>query len=305
MTRISDLGLQQLLLAGFQRAQASAEERQIQLSSGKVSQDYSGIGTDTPALLSSEAVMSRVDAFSNAADVALSRLQTREASLTSMADALALVRDRAVSTLATGAAELFIPEVENAAIRFAGALNAQSGGVYVFGGVNGDAPPLDAQTLDDFGAAASIASLFNTGARNTLPVDAGLAVDGGATALEIGADGAAILQSIANAEATLGVFSGQINDAQRAFLIDLVASLDDASAAINVELGLNGVAQSQAEDAKTRLGLQRDQAELAVSRIEDADLASVIARLNQDRLAIEASARALAQASELSLLNFI
>jgi len=44
MTRISDLGFQQILLNSFQRAQAGAEARQIQLSTGKISDRYSGVG---------------------------------------------------------------------------------------------------------------------------------------------------------------------------------------------------------------------------------------------------------------------
>ena len=79
MTQISDLGMQQILLSGFQRAQDAAQTRQIQLSSGKVSNTYSGIGPQTNQLLSAEGVLTRTSAYENAANAALSGCRYRKA----------------------------------------------------------------------------------------------------------------------------------------------------------------------------------------------------------------------------------
>lgn len=305
MTRISDLGLQQILLNGFQRAQGSAQERQIQLATGKVAQGYGGIGARTGELLSAEGVMTRASAYESAANTALVRLQTQEAGLTTVTDAVALIRQRIVTALATGSAELLLPEVETAAQRVISGLNAQIGGVYVFGGADGSEPPLTAQSLSDFGAAASTGDLFLQAARIRLPVEDGVAIDGGATAFDIGGAVAAELKDFANAETAYGALSGQLTVLQRDFLIDKVQRLDAIAADLYQELGLNGVAQGQTEDARMRNVQRRDLAEIVAAEIENIDIAEVVARLNQDRLAIEASARALAQASELSLLNFI
>ncbi|MEQ1932083.1 MAG: flagellin [Parvularculaceae bacterium] len=305
MTRISDIGLQQILLNGFQRAQGSAQERQIQLATGKVSTAYGGIGARTLELLSAEGVLARAGAYDGAAKTALARLQMQETGMTSVADAVSLMRERMVQALATGSAELLLPEIETAAQRVIMGLNTQIGGVYVFGGTDGAAPPLEASGLADFGAAANTDDLFLQAERSRLPVEEGVSVDGGATALEVGGALAAELKELANAEAALGPFSGELTAAQRDFLIDKIARLDEIAADLYQELGLNGVAQGQAEDARTRNIQRRDLAEIVASDIEDADIAEVVARLNQDRLAVEASARALAQATELSLLNYI
>jgi len=88
-------------------------------------------------------------------------------------------------------------------------------------------------------------------------------------------------------------------------LIARIDQLDGIAAALNRELGLNGISQSRADEAVLRSVAQRDLAQLVVSDIEDVDLAEVISGLNQDQVAIEAAGRALAQASQLSLLNFI
>lgn len=305
MTRISDLGFQQILLSSFQRAQDAAQARQVQLASGKVSDRYSGVGVRTEQLLSSEGVFTRATAYESAASVAASRLQVQEAGLETIADSLARLRDRFVTALSTGSAELIAPELATEAQRILSALNVETGGVYVFGGTDGAAPPVDARTIDDLVAAADVDSLFGTAGRVRLPVEEGTTVDGGATADEIASDILAQLKEIAEAPGTLGPFTGQLTAAQAAFITGKVAAFDNLSAALVEHQGVNGIAQSQVEAAEARNVQRRNLAEIVASEIEDADLAEVVARLNQDRLAIEAAAQALAQSRELSLLNFL
>lgn len=305
MTRISDLGFQQILLSNFQRAQNAAETRQIQLSSGKVSDRYSGVGVRTEQLLDSEGVLTRATAYETAATVAASRLQVQEAGLETIADSLARLRGRFVTALATGSAELITTELATEAQRILSALNTQTGGVYVFGGTDGAVPPVDARTIDDLVAAADVNDLFITADRVRLPVEEGTTVDGGATAQEIASGILASLKEIAEAPGTLGAFSGRLTAAQAAFVADQVAAFDALSAALIGHQGANGVAQSQADAAVGRNVQRRNLAEIVASEIEDVDLAEVVSRLNQDRLAIEAAAQALAQSRELSLLNFL
>ncbi|HBS30929.1 MAG TPA: hypothetical protein DEA40_04195 [Parvularcula sp.] len=305
MTRISDLGFQQILLASFQRAQSGAEARQAQLASGKVSDRYSGVGVRTQQLLDSEGVLTRATAYERAANVAAARLQVQEAGLQTIADSLARLRDRFITALATGSADLIAPELATEAQRILSALNTETGGVYVFGGTDGAAPPVDARSIDDLVASADVDDLFRTGTRVRLPVEEGTTVDGGATAREIAGGILASLKEIAEAPGTLGSFSGQLTAAQAVFVVDQVAALDALSAALIEHQGANGVSQGQVEAAEGRNVQRRNLAEIVASEIEDVDLAEVVARLDQDRLAIEAAAQALAQSRELSLLNFL
>lgn len=305
MTRISDLGFQQILLNSFQRAQAGAQMRQIQLSTGKVSDRYSGVGVATGQLLSSEGVIERATAYEKSAAIASSRLQTQEASLTTIAESVASLRQQFVVALASGGAELLPPGIAAEGQRIIGALNTQLGGVYVFGGVDGTVPPTTAQSITDIGAAANTDVLFINSARQQLAVEEGTTVDGGATALEIAGDLFRTLKDLANAPAALGQFSGVLTPAQTAFISQKIAELDAISDGLYSELGLNGLAQGQTEDARVRNTQRRDLAEIVASQLEDVDLAEVVARLNQDRIAIEAAGQALSKASELSLLNYL
>ncbi len=301
MTRISDLGLQQTLLSGFQRAQDAAQTRQIQLSSGKVSENYGGIGPQTNRLLSAEGLIARTSAYEGAANAALSRLQVQEASVTSVGEAAADLRESLVAALANGTGDGVDLALETNAQRVLASLNAEFGGVFVFGGTDGTARPVAGSTLSDVAGAASTDDLFTEGERTTLAVEAGVSVDGGPLAAEIGSALVAELGALAN----LGDISGELTAAERDFLSMSVRSLEAISNDLIVELGVNGVAQSQAQAAIDRNSRLRDEAEVLAAQIEDADLAEVVARLNQDQLAIQASAEALSQATQLSLLNFL
>lgn len=305
MTRISDLGFQQILLSGFQRAQEGAQTRQIQLSTGKVSNTYGGIGPQTNQLLSAESILTRTSAFENAANAALSRLQIQETSVTSIADAVADLRQTFIASLANGSGDVIEPDLETAAQRILAGLNAQFGGVFVFGGTDGAQPPVAASSFGDIAAAPDRDALFAGGERTRLAVEEGVSVDGGPLASEIGARLLAELGDLADAQATLGSFSGELSAAQRDLLVEKIATFDAIAAELTRELGLNGVAQGQASEAINRGAAARDLAEIVASEIEDADLAEVVARLNQDQLAIQASAQALSTATQLSLLNFL
>ena len=301
MTRISEIALQQALLSGFQRAQDAGQARQIQLATGKVSNLYSGIGAETTRLLSAEGVVTRTTAFDSAANAALSRLQAQEGALQSLSETVAQLRSTLVASLANGTGDAIAFEAETGALRTLSALNAEAGGVFLFGGTDGTAPPVNASTLADLGAATNTDDLFAGGERARLAVEAGVAVDGGPLAREVGADIAGLLGDIADA----GSFSGPLDASQRSFLSTQVAELERIADALIVEQGLNGVAQSQTVGAIDRGVRARDLAEVVAAEIEDADIAEVVSRLNQDQLAIQAAAQALSQASQLSLLNFL
>ncbi|MEZ5917609.1 MAG: flagellin [Parvularculaceae bacterium] len=305
MTRISDLGFQQILLSSFQRAQSSAQDRQIQLATGKISDSYGGIGAATAQLLTSEGVMTRATGYQAAANIAATRFQTQEAALTEIADSVARLRADIVTTLATGSAQLLTPEFETEAQRILGALNTSVGGVYVFGGVDGTIPPVNATTLADIAGAANTNTLFNNAARTQMLVEEGAFVDGGAVASDVASDLLARLKDFADAPASLGAFSGTPTAAQSTFLTQMIADLDAISAQLYDELGYNAIAQGQTDAALTRNTQRRDLAEIVAAEIENVDLAEVVSRLNQDQIAIEAAAQALAQSRELSLLNYL
>ena len=302
---VSELGMQTLLLQGFQRAQSSAETHQLQLSSGKEFQTYGEYGADALRLISAEGVFTRANAYQKASEIALSRHELMGASIETVAASVEDVRAGFARTLATGGAELLLPELETAAQRIISALNIELGGVHLFGGVDGSVPPVALSSLSDIGSAADLDAVFNEGARASLAVEEGVSIDGGPVASALARRLFGELQELANAETALGPFSGVLTDAQRAFIIDKNTAFSEIADDLYQTLGLSAVAQGQAADAVDRNIARRDLAEIVSAEIENTDIAEALSRLNQDQIALQASAQALARATELSLLNFI
>lgn len=306
MTEISDLGLQRILLAGFQQADDAAAARQIQIATGAESQRFSGLTGDPRRLLDADGVFARATAFGTAADVAGSFLQIQEAALGEVAGAASDLRAGLVRALANGSGDFVALDAEISANRALSALNASAGDRFAFGGVSGigDAPPVAAGDAGEL-VATDPDDLFAASERARLPVAPGVDVDGGPTAAEAGDALLGTLRSILAPPASIGAFDGPLTDAQRDFLVDAVDQVDAAFANLNELQGRNGIAQAEAARAAELQAQQRDLAVIVAAEIESVDLAAAIAGLNQDRLAIEASAQALATASQLSLLNFL
>ncbi len=304
MTQISDLGLQQTLLNSFQAAQEGSQARQIQLATGERSQNFAGIGVDTPSLLSAESVFARATAFEGAATTAGTRLQLQETGLNELSSAVETLRADIVRALSTGAAELLPITFDSVADRIVSTLNIEFGGVFVFGGTDGAQPPAAASSGEAL-ATADLSTIFSPTERTRLTIEEGVTVDGGATAQELGAGILSTVQSLLNAEQAIGPLSGALDNDQQAFFRDVLIQLDGASETLTQELSVNGIAQGEVARAEERLVQRQNLAEIVAGEIEGVDIAEVITRLEQDRLAIEAAARALSTSSELSLLNFL
>jgi flagellin-like hook-associated protein FlgL len=278
--------------------------RQIQLSTGKVGQYHSAVGSAISPLVTSEGVITRLNAYESAANQALARFQVQESALVSLEESASTLRAGIVRALANGAGDFLSLEAEGTAGRALSALNTSLGGVYVFGGSNGAEPPVNARSLADL-VGVNLANLFADAPAQRIAISDGRTVSGGPMAEDVGTGLLTSLQAFAEAEATLGPFDGQLTDAQRDFLREQLRALDGVIDRVITAQGLNGGLQTEASGAVAEHSRARDLAEILVSEIEDADIAEVISKLSQDQIAIEAAGRALAQVGQLSLLDFI
>lgn len=302
---ISELGLQQTLLQGFQSAQESAQVSQVRIATGDQFQRFSEFGADTLSLLSAESIVERSGAFVDASQIAQSRQELIGGSLSEVASSLEDIRAGITRALATGASELLSPEVATETQRIISSLNIEFGGVFLFGGVNGAERPVDITSLSDLNRDGDLNDIFNEGARTSFAIEEGVILDGGPIASEVATPIFEILQEFENAPETLGRFEGILTDEQSRFVTDLSQRLATVIDGVFGLIGENAIAQNAAAEAVARNQQRSDFAEIVAADIENADIAAAIARLNQDQLAIEASAQTLAQVSQLSLLNFI
>lgn len=302
---VSELGLQQILLQGFQSARDSAEVSQIRLSTGDQFQTYSEFGAEAVSLLSAESIVSRANAFGRASEIAQTRSGLIGESLGQITESVLAIQDAITRTLATGSAELLTPDIANETQRIISALNVEFGGVFLFGGSNGEVPPVAANSLTELSRLSENGFAFDEGTPISIAIEEGVSVTGGPVASQVATELFSALDDFARITDTLGEFSGNLSTEQLDFAIAFRQRLDGVFDGVSQQVGLNAVSQNVTAEAVTRNQQRQDFAEIVAADIENTDIAAAIAQLNQDQLAIEASAQALAQATQLSLLNFI
>ncbi len=152
MTRVAPYAQQQLILFHTLRQQEGMFDRQTQLSTGMVAQQYSGISTQANRLVSTEAAISRVDQFNaNIAvvDQRLSLMDIAMGSLEDLARELRATLNSAIDGPASHVADLKDLS-SNTLDLVQETLNARDGTRYLFAGARVDRPPvsLAASTYD-------------------------------------------------------------------------------------------------------------------------------------------------------------
>lgn len=298
---ISTLGLQQTVFAGVATARDNLEASQIALSSGRRAERYGGLDGDAARLVTAEALEVRSAAALSANDRALARLQLIGGGLESIDARLADLENTLSAALANGDGALVSDAVRDNARAILSTLNQQFGETFLFGGDTNARRPVNASQLADL--TGDPATDFSSGNRFAIVIDDRIA-SSGPTAAEIFAPLIDTLNSLAAIGNTPGTDSA-LDATARATLTNGIQALGLERQRIQEERALVGVDENRLDRVNARLTAVRDIAEVAAADIEAIDPAEAITRLNQDQLALEASARALGILNDVSLLNFI
>ncbi|MEM1103282.1 MAG: flagellin [Pseudomonadota bacterium] len=307
MTRVPDYASQQSLLLDFMRTQRQSFETQQQISSGKVSDDYKGIGPDVSVLVSAKAAETQADNYVQVGGQVTQKLEIQNLQLEAIAQQAVDLRQAASEAVANNSGVALMEQLEGFTRAAINALNTEVNGVRIFAGSRTDTPPVNISTLDDLEAAGAVADVFdNDDLRPATRLGDNEVIEYGFLAEEIGTELFESLKRIADYNAgPNGPFSAELTGAQATFLQGELNALSDLTDNVNVAVARNGVHFNSVEQAVDIATKQRDLMTLVVADIEDVDLAEAATRLNQDQVAMEATARVLADATNLSLLNFI
>ena len=145
MFRVANFAQQQLNMANIMRTQSHVADTHIQISSGKKSQDYATISTNSFELVSIERSIDRTVQFKENIDRTQMRLEVMESSIATMSDratevlsiiSQALSGDNMADIPLQQFATTFSTEVE-------ALLNTQIEGRYLFSGTQTDTVPVD------------------------------------------------------------------------------------------------------------------------------------------------------------------
>lgn len=302
MTRVADFAQSQRIFSYILETQKRLNEEQVQASSGKKSQTYTGIAPDVRRLVNLESAHSRTAQFVANNKLVDDRLQVMETNVSDVFDVISKFKSLLINARnANNSADLTMPiQAKSMLDQIASLLNVQQDGRYLFAGSRTDTRPVDESALPvsfTIPSADGSASAYYQGDSVKLSVqaDENYSVDYGVTA-----DDPAFEQAI---RALQMVIVGPPNDP---------ATLDEALRVTNQ--AIDGVSNVRTRIGDSRAALdsankRHDEfqlfAEKTISDIQNADVTQVISKLNSDQVALEASFTALGRLSQLTLSNFL
>ncbi len=307
MTRVSSFGNQQVMLTSLMNNQSNVVKGQMQITTGKKEESYSGLASEVSTLLGAKTVFSQNQGYLRAANYVDRFLRTNDIQLENMVSNAQNVRDAMLEAIAqeeTFAMDELLGESYAAMVS---ALNTSIGGVHVFSGGRTDVAPVVGSDISDLVAAASVSDLFRNDqrppsariAQNTL-MEYGLLAD------EVGQQIFQALKNVADFSAgPSGPLNGQLNQTQVDFLKAELATMDAAIESLQVLVARNGTRQNNVDGFIKEHENQEVFLEVFISDIEDVNVAEAITRLNSDQVALEASYKITSELVNLSLLDFI
>jgi flagellar hook-associated protein 3 FlgL len=298
MSRIGDFAQSTRTSQLLVDARTRARETQVQISSGKVTREFSGIGADTNRLVSAKDALQRIAEFQRSNTQVDRRLEVMEQSTTSTIEIATKLRTLLIQRLdsASGVPGVISASVDEMLQQVASDLNVEFDGRHLFAGSRtATAPVVLDQGFAAFGAADDT---YYQGDDVVLSVraDVDRDVSYGMTADREG------FHELIGALRAAGEGDGSDDDALLGSALDLVNAALPKLTTYQGEIGASRAALERTNvghaDAEVYLENQ-------VSDIENVDLSEAITRLAQDQMTIEASMATIARLNQLSLADFL
>ncbi len=298
LTRVGDFAHHKLTTRLLLEAQTRTRETQIQISTGKVSDRFSGIASGASRLLAAKDTLQRIQKYQSNNELADQRLSQMDSSLGSLDDLGNRLKVLLIQRLndASAVPGTLTAEAEQLLDQTVAELNVSLAGQHLFGGSRTDTTPV---VLDPaFSAFGSPDDTFYRGDEVALSVRAddnrevtyGMTADQPGFQELIGALRAAI-EGDGSDDPTL------LNGA-----LDLLNSAMPKISGYRSEIGARQNALERINDghADAELYVQKQ-----VSDIEDVDMTDAISRMTQDQMVVESSLATIARLSQLSLVDFL
>jgi flagellar hook-associated protein 3 FlgL len=285
-------------LNGFiQGTQNRMREAQVEVATGKRAQVFSQIGSETGILLQARESQRRADAFVFSNTATTERLRMMDGALGNVVDIAERMRTLLVQRLDPSIGESLPlgPEIDMMLEQIAAQLNTRLGDRYLFAGSRTDVPPV------------------------ALPPSVAGPADLDPAAIYKGDQIRLSARAAENVEVTYGVLATDLFDimtvlatAKQAHLANdtetLKSAMDRLTDSFSGLADLRGELGSRTARIEAITDTHRANAAYlgeTISRIEDADLPSAIARMARDQMAIEAAYITISRLNSLSLADYL
>ena len=298
--RIATIPLQRSTADAIRRSQEALAETQARLSTGKKAPDLAALGNDAARIFSSRSMLAREDAHAAVATRLGTTLSLYDAHIGALDEQGTDLREKLLTAIGTREGAGLTEAIEAAFESVRSALNADEGGLPLFGGGRDGAPFLP-EALSDLIGLPPEDAFANGQARASARVADRQDMAYGVLAEELGTGLTKAFALLAEAVP----IGARVTDAQAAKLTEAKDALDAALTDVRGINAANGrrmaAAESLAVRAVERALVLRD----VIGRTEDADLAEVALDLARHKTMLEASYSVFGQLNSLSLVSWL
>ena len=304
--RVATNSQSQYLLSQIMQAESTLDTTQAQVTSGKVSTNYAGIGDKTAVLEATRSAANRTTAYQTATTSALTQVNEQDSQLSSLSDLANQLRTAITTAVGSNDGSTLMTTAQGIFDQASQILNSKdANGNYLYGGDKNTQPPLAANAISDLTTLPSGAAAFQNGTiPSSVMVADGQTVQTGVLASDAGTQLMQTLKDIAdlNASGTLGT---TLTTAQATALTTEIGTATNAATAVNNVAAANGNNYSQLQDASANQSTMSTLYNSFVSNIEDVDMSTAISQLNQNQVALQAAVQVTSQLGQISLLNYL
>lgn len=306
--RVATNSQAQLLLSQIMQASAALDKTQEQVASGKVSSDYTGIGSKTSVLEAARSAAARADSYGTVTQLALNQVDLQDTQMRSISDLAEQLRQALTQSVANNDGSTLMATASSIFDQLKQLLNSQdANGNYIYGGGKDNQPPVTPDSLSDLTSLSSASDAFQNGnLQRSVTVGDGHTVQIGVLASDAGQQLMGVLKDIAdfNSGANGNIGSG-LTGAQSDFLSGEIASATAAQQSVNNVAAVNGQTYAHLQDTQSNQQTLSTMYKGFVSNIEDVDMGTAVAQLNQDQVALQAALQVTSQLGQISLLNYL
>jgi flagellar hook-associated protein 3 FlgL len=298
--RVATFAQSSMMISDALRVQAVMAEKQVQESSGVISSDLGGYGSDAQHVVNLQVSVTRAQSYIDAATLADSKVQVMYSAVGSMTDIITQLRSQlsAASTGSSTETTSVISSAQQMLEEMGSIMNTQYDGQYVFAGGRTDTAPVDLSGFSSgTGSLTAADSSYYAGDDEiaSVRVAAGETVSYGVTA-----DNSAfeevmrVLKFVAN--------STSLSSADISSALDLASTALDDTAAVQAKLSS---AASSIETASARQSDYKSYAETLSSDLTSVDVAAVTAELSTYQSQLTASYSALGKILSMNLASYL
>jgi flagellar hook-associated protein 3 FlgL len=305
--RIGTFMNSQLILAQMRRAAHELNESNRQVASGRVSDTYTGYGSQTAALEVARSSAARAEAHIAIANQVSSRLDLQNTQLVELGNVVDRARQAMMLALSQSDGTALMAQMEDIFDQAVAVLNAKDGSGYIYGGENDQTPPVTVSNLDELAALPSVDDAFANGTvARSARIGENRDVQVGLLASDLATELFTMLRDIKQFDQGVsGPFGGTLTVAQDSFLGSQIQVAVNAQTTVNAEAAGNGDRYQLVQRALEDLAASSTVYQGFVAEIQDVDMGEAMSRLNQNFVGLQAALKVSATLGQLSLLNFM